>query len=82
MVIIPVVCVLILVLMEDTLRDDITSMLAARSGVLILVLMEDTLRALADYNEANDVVVLILVLMEDTLRVEARVAFAKSKGLS
>ena len=36
--------VLILVLMEDTLReDDITSVLAARS-VLILVLMEDTLR--------------------------------------
>ena len=61
--------VLILVLMEDTLRELFLNTYNNSTIVLILVLMEDTLRALADYNEANDVVVLILVLMEDTLRV-------------
>ena len=36
--------VLILVLMEDTLRDDYKHSYSSEFGVLILVLMEDTLR--------------------------------------
>ena len=36
--------VLILVLMEDTLRDHLLVLVAIGLGVLILVLMEDTLR--------------------------------------
>ena len=37
-------CVLILVLMEDTLREDSAAAKSKRIIVLILVLMEDTLR--------------------------------------
>ena len=62
--------VLILVLMEDTLRDKIFFRKRKKHiKVLILVLMEDTLR------DAKRILakklakrVLILVLMEDTLR--------------
>ena len=61
--------VLILVLMEDTLRD--RGLFQARElhqGVLILVLMEDTLREVKNFDKAAIARVLILVLMEDTLR--------------
>ena len=62
--------VLILVLMEDTLRGmrriDVTGTTAR---VLILVLMEDTLRVSKFIVIKNYYGVLILVLMEDTLRV-------------
>ena len=62
--------VLILVLMEDTLRvlkvEDAKRILA----VLILVLMEDILRDLYnEYLSSLGLDVLNLVLMEDTLRV-------------
>ena len=62
--------VLILVLMEDTLRvceqqfGDVTGLPA----VLILVLMEDTLRDSGNISISTLCGVLILVLMEDTLR--------------
>ena len=60
--------VLILVLMEDTLREMfILSLTVAVVGVLILVLMEDTLRDNYWFKD-NGMSVLILVLMEDTLR--------------
>ena len=62
-------CVLILVLMEDTLRDEKeTRKSFGIFNVLILVLMEDTLRVwvITLLTEIN--MVLILVLMEDTLR--------------
>ena len=63
--------VLILVLMEDTLRVDNVLHIGKSSDVLILVLMEDTLRAAAKAAGRTDcVAVLILVLMEDTLREE------------
>ena len=64
--------VLILVLMEDTLREPtFTVVITAYFIVLILVLMEDTLRVLK--NIATKVTaVLILVLMEDTLREERK----------
>ena len=59
--------VLILVLMEDTLREETDGYFIKRIPVvLILVLMEDTLREHA--KEALGIDVLILVLMEDTLR--------------
>ena len=45
--------VLILVLMEDTLRDFILLGLAGGLLVLILVLMEDTLRALQSCQSIN-----------------------------
>ncbi len=62
--------VLILVLMEDTLRARWRLELQEdRVTVLILVLMEDTLRVLSiDSLTASPIMVLILVLMEDTLR--------------
>ena len=60
--------VLILVLMEDTLRDCYDSYSCCSYWVLILVLMEDTLRDIEAKGFENDVFVLILVLMEDTLR--------------
>ena len=61
--------VLILVLMEDTLR--VGWFIIERANpfkVLILVLMEDTLRVSVDKAIRGFVAVLILVLMEDTLR--------------
>ena len=60
--------VLILVLMEDTLR--VRGFVAQEDGtyVLILVLMEDTLRDYIRLCLTLDKPVLILVLMEDTLR--------------
>ena len=60
--------VLILVLMEDTLR--VTNGLSnyEETVVLILVLMEDTLRGLSHLQLQILTQVLILVLMEDTLR--------------
>ena len=59
--------VLILVLMEDTLRDHDCKRFEVE--VLILVLMEDTLRVwLATQFSSTTLAVLILVLMEDTLR--------------
>ena len=61
--------VLILVLMEDTLRVLMRVMSNAYGRVLILVLMEDTLRACSySYVSCWSCSVLILVLMEDTLR--------------
>ena len=60
--------VLILVLMEDTLRVDKRIIIIEPDGVLILVLMEDTLRAKGQLGQAVSFKVLILVLMEDTLR--------------
>ena len=61
--------VLILVLMEDTLRETQTLRTSTRQPVLILVLMEDTLRVVIDMPVDIYRRVLILVLMEDTLRV-------------
>ena len=60
--------VLILILMEDTLRDRQHWLDMQSCGVLILILMEDTLRAktIKRYRELKNV--LILILMEDTLR--------------
>ena len=60
--------VLILVLMEDTLRDYGKEECYRKFDVLILVLMEDTLRVLLVLLQALCLQVLILVLMEDTLR--------------
>ena len=60
--------VLILVLMEDTLRDMADNEKACLKAVLILVLMEDTLRGKRFQRKASVCSVLILVLMEDTLR--------------
>ena len=60
--------VLILVLMEDTLRVLYLKMTSYIIVVLILVLMEDTLRVAQEYLSSQKVYVLILVLMEDTLR--------------
>ena len=62
--------VLILVLMEDTLRDGEENRFLPVKFVLILVLMEDTLRELASRRRKKTRSVLILVLMEDTLRAE------------
>ena len=64
--------VLILVLMEDTLRGDQLYVMLKEYLVLILVLMEDTLRG--NKSMENLFEVLILVLMEDTLR-EQRLVF-------
>ena len=61
--------VLILVLMEDTLR--VLRIMHSQQilKVLILVLMEDTLREyLKHFQTLTSQTVLILVLMEDTLR--------------
>ena len=64
-----VVNVLILVLMEDTLRDLIHKYYNKDLVcVLILVLMEDTLRVINEKDKTKKDKVLILVLMEDTLR--------------
>ena len=60
--------VLILVLMEDTLRVFTIFVTLIRYRVLILVLMEDTLRGRMTTAKDQTVIVLILVLMEDTLR--------------
>ena len=60
------IAVLILVLMEDTLRVFKMEKKSIIENVLILVLMEDTLRAIT--KRRNSTLVLILVLMEDTLR--------------
>ena len=62
------VMVLILVLMEDTLRVDQSIYNILVFNVLILVLMEDTLRAPNGQTFEINPEVLILVLMEDTLR--------------
>ena len=59
--------VLILVLMEDTLRE-VCLLVEKKYFVLILVLMEDTLRDMLFSCASSLVSVLILVLMEDTLR--------------
>ncbi len=70
--------VLILVLMEDTLRGQGCCPFRKGGGVLILVLMEDTLRGLDHaWNHASGVV-LILVLMEDTLREQRLVSLCLS----
>ena len=62
---------LILVLMEDALRDDKNMyVLVDLCDVLILVLMEDALRVSALFTKALTSKVLILVLMEDALRVD------------
>ena len=61
------VCVLILVLMEDTHWEKEDTLKVFLSVVLILVLMEDTHWVWAmKYNQRNEEAVLILVLMEDT----------------
>ena len=61
--------VLILVLMEDTLRAYLNSYCKCTDyNVLILVLMEDTLRDIDEEHRRKLIDVLILVLMEDTLR--------------
>ena len=62
--------VLILVLMEDTLGDQVIEQLVKNGAVLILVLMEDTLGE-STFQEVliKILQVLILVLMEDTLGV-------------
>ena len=60
--------VLILVLMEDTLREKCPLAGRVEKYVLILVLMEDTLRVRDDICIDIMTDVLILVLMEDTLR--------------
>ena len=70
--------VLILVLMEDTLREKRAYDLMNKIAVLILVLMEDTLRVQTIIK--NNTPVLILVLMEDTLRanIKSEKIFQKS----
>ena len=60
--------VLILVLMEDTLREYRKRKKEFTQKVLILVLMEDTLRVVFLMHSRKKLKVLILVLMEDTLR--------------
>ena len=60
--------VLILVLMEDTLRAGRSFRESDIFRVLILVLMEDTLRDMGTLTINLAEIVLILVLMEDTLR--------------
>ena len=67
--------VLILILMEDTLR--VLACLFARlllATVLILILMEDTLRETRVLGGRGNQGVLILILMEDTLRVDIKTA--------
>ena len=75
--------VLILVLMEDTLRvklsDKAKTML---EKVLILVLMEDTLRVYNSSRSNASTTVLILVLMEDTLRVREQLRGFRGKSLN
>ena len=62
--------VLILIIMEDTLRVVQREMIRRCNKVLILIIMEDTLRAFNYERKAeNDFSVLILIIMEDTLRV-------------
>ena len=64
-----VIAVLILVLMEYTLRDERNEQFFSYRLVLILVLMEYTLRDICkDADVKNFDKVLILVLMEYTLR--------------
>ena len=65
--------VLILVLMEDTLRDLKTEKKEILEQVLILVLMEDTLRETVLKRIRRKRRVLILVLMEDTLREKVKI---------
>ena len=61
--------VLILVLMEDALREEVSKLnIPDISGVLILVLMEDALRVASRISECSTSIVLILVRMEDALR--------------
>ena len=61
--------VLILVLMEDALRDKAAYLVNHKDKVLILVLMEDALREPKLCSLMHLVIeVLILVLMEDALR--------------
>ena len=72
------VLVLILVLMEDTLRVPMLAAGLAALAVLILVLMEDTLRDVCRDAEVKTFKVLILVLMEDTLREKVRVEDPKT----
>ncbi len=61
--------VLILILMEDTLREQASSCCLIRiRPVLILILMEDTLRGSVWCFNGTFPWVLILILMEDTLR--------------
>ena len=68
--------VLILVLMEDTLRVRVFIQVTT-TKVLILVLMEDTLRE-SKVIFVSLFSVLILVLMEDTLRACKNASYAKS----
>ena len=63
-----IISVLILVLMEDALRDRQTTRYNTALSVLILVLMEDALRAVRRNRKQRGARVLILVLMEDALR--------------
>ena len=62
--------VLILVLMDDTLRAIARFGIIIKHSVLILVLMDDTLRAAKTQTLKTSTRVLILVLMDDTLREE------------
>ena len=66
--------VLILILMEDTLRAIRAKRRRAFGEVLILILMEDTLRVLIGQLLLPLKGVLILILMEDTLRVSTSVS--------
>ena len=75
--------VLILVLMEDTLRGITTILTNWRTEVLILVLMEDTLRVRVSLSVDKAIRgVLILVLMEDTLRVLLHKKMVLTKSLN
>ena len=60
--------VLILVLVEHTLRGETLFVSTITRDVLILVLVEHTLRDPAIYVNLESVAVLILVLVEHTLR--------------
>ena len=60
--------VIILVLLEDTLRDFMIRLQKKISYVIILVLLEDTLRERIQNEKTSAKRVIILVLLEDTLR--------------
>ena len=66
--------VLILILMEDALRDSYDTIVEIRKPVvLILILMEDALRGHHQKHQSGHIAVLILILMEDALRVSNQV---------
>ena len=60
--------VLILIVMEDALRDPVNLGHNAFTKVLILIVMEDALRVYKAFSYKEAFTVLILIVMEDALR--------------